>query len=89
MMRSLYDLEIHNPINGMIPIAEHRKETAKNESDTDYIKMGFVMSNDEWKVVNYVTFEIFPKLLPKSCNRFMKLCKGKLPLFKPYPHKTV
>jgi hypothetical protein len=43
-MRELYDLEIHNPINGMIPTADKRKDVAKNESSSDFVKIGFVMS---------------------------------------------
>lgn len=82
LIREMFDLEINNIIHNVIPFAEKRVEQAKNQSDTDYVKMGFMMSNDSWKVVHYVTFEIFPKLLPKSCSRFMKLCKGQQPSLK-------
>jgi len=69
-------MEMSQPIHDMIPLAEGRKSRAMNSSKSDFVRISLIMDNDEWKVPHHLTIEIFPQILPKSCNRFCMLGKG-------------
>ena len=71
-----YEAQLNYSVHDSLPEAEKRKDASFNDSQSDFVKLGLTKSTDEWNAVHFVLIEIFPKLLPKSCHRFVQLCKG-------------
>lgn len=61
----------------MIPAADQRKERAINSSPLTYVRMGLAFEKEQFNTAHQVLIEIDSERLPRSCQRFIELGKGK------------